>query len=305
MVYAPMDDPQIAVYMYVEKAGGGGFLGDATRSVPDAYFAQKDVVDTVRSENTLNWRQRKAAKKKREKTMTQVNAKHNPRRSAVWIAAAVFAAMTCALTAAFPIPMFNGYFNLGDTIVLLGAFPARRLTASPPPDGSGCADLLLGYTVYAPATLVIKALVALTSGAIYRRLPKRLPGLLLAAVAGELVMCAGYFAFECCGLVHRRRRARACSRRICRRPASTPQSRRCPAGAAPQPPAGRSGRGFKSCRRSVNRQNARAELLCEQAKLRAGELVVVGCSTSEICGSRIGKGFSARGGRGGRVPRDL
>ena len=31
-----------------------------------------------------------------------------------------------------------------------------------------------------------------------------------------------------------------------------------------------------------------AELLCEQAKLRAGELVVVGCSTSEICGSRIG-----------------
>lgn len=54
MVYAPMDDPQIAVYMYVEKAGGGGFLGDATRSVLDAYFAQKDVVDTVRSENTLN-----------------------------------------------------------------------------------------------------------------------------------------------------------------------------------------------------------------------------------------------------------
>ena len=31
-----------------------------------------------------------------------------------------------------------------------------------------------------------------------------------------------------------------------------------------------------------------AVLLCERAKLRAGQIVVVGCSTSEICGSRIG-----------------
>ena len=31
-----------------------------------------------------------------------------------------------------------------------------------------------------------------------------------------------------------------------------------------------------------------AALLCEKAKLHEGQLVVVGCSTSEICGSRIG-----------------
>ena len=31
-----------------------------------------------------------------------------------------------------------------------------------------------------------------------------------------------------------------------------------------------------------------ARLLCEKAKLKKGDLVVVGCSTSEICGSRIG-----------------
>ena len=31
-----------------------------------------------------------------------------------------------------------------------------------------------------------------------------------------------------------------------------------------------------------------AALLCEKANLHAGQLVVVGCSTSEICGSRIG-----------------
>lgn len=34
------------------------------------------------------------------------------------------------------------------------------------------------------------------------------------------------------------------------------------------------------------RQAVRA--LCEKAKLEAGQIVVVGCSTSEICGSRIG-----------------
>ena len=31
-----------------------------------------------------------------------------------------------------------------------------------------------------------------------------------------------------------------------------------------------------------------AQTLCEKAKLHAGNIVVVGCSTSEICGSRIG-----------------
>lgn len=39
----------------------------------------------------------------------------------------------------------------------------------------------------------------------------------------------------------------------------------------------------------IRRQVAQAAaLLCEKANLHAGQLVVVGCSTSEICGSRIG-----------------
>ena len=39
----------------------------------------------------------------------------------------------------------------------------------------------------------------------------------------------------------------------------------------------------------LRRQAAQAAaLLCEKAKLHEGQLVVVGCSTSEICGSRIG-----------------
>ncbi len=39
----------------------------------------------------------------------------------------------------------------------------------------------------------------------------------------------------------------------------------------------------------IQKQAAQAAVtLCELAKLQAGQIVVVGCSTSEICGSRIG-----------------
>ena len=34
-----------------------------------------------------------------------------------------------------------------------------------------------------------------------------------------------------------------------------------------------------------------AEELIEKAKLHPGQIVVIGCSTSEICGSRIGEGM--------------
>lgn len=42
------------------------------------------------------------------------------------------------------------------------------------------------------------------------------------------------------------------------------------------------------------REQSRAvtEELCEKAKLRKGQILVVGCSTSEVCGSRIGSNSS-------------
>ena len=44
-----------------------------------------------------------------------------------------------------------------------------------------------------------------------------------------------------------------------------------------------------------------AEELIEKAKLHPGQIVVIGCSTSEICGSRIGTDSQPGGGRTGRV----
>ena len=56
------------------------------------------------------------------------------------------------------------------------------------------ADLLSGYAVYVPATLVIKAIMALLAAWVYRMLGKR--GLLLSALAAEVPMVLGYWLFD-------------------------------------------------------------------------------------------------------------
>ena len=52
--YAPFDDPQIAVAIYVEKGAQGGALGNIARAIFDVYFATEYENDTVKAENSLN-----------------------------------------------------------------------------------------------------------------------------------------------------------------------------------------------------------------------------------------------------------
>lgn len=52
--YAPADDPQIAIAIYVEKGAQGGNLGSIARQIFDAYFATTAVNDTLPPENGLN-----------------------------------------------------------------------------------------------------------------------------------------------------------------------------------------------------------------------------------------------------------
>ena len=51
-----------------------------------------------------------------------------------------------------------------------------------------------GYAVYVPATLVIKAVMAMTAALMYRALGKK--GLLLSALAAEVPMVLGYWLFD-------------------------------------------------------------------------------------------------------------
>ena len=52
--YAPADDPQIAIAVYVEKGAQGGSLGTIARTIFDAYFATVSENDTVAPENAVN-----------------------------------------------------------------------------------------------------------------------------------------------------------------------------------------------------------------------------------------------------------
>lgn len=114
--------------------------------------------------------------------------------------AAVLTALTCVATMLIHIPMpaTNGYINLGDALVLLCAFllgPAWYGVAAAGL-GSMLADLLLGYAVYAPGTLIIKCLVAFTAALVVRAGHGKIPALIVGAIAGEVLMVLGYFAYE-------------------------------------------------------------------------------------------------------------
>jgi len=79
------------------------------------------------------------------------------------ILAAMFAALTCVATMIIHIPSpIGGYFNLGDCMVLLSAFVLGPVWGTAAGGiGSALADVICGYFIYAPGTLVIKALMAL------------------------------------------------------------------------------------------------------------------------------------------------
>ncbi len=110
------------------------------------------------------------------------------------VSAAIFAALIFIGTQFISIPLAFGYFNLGDAFVLLAGYLfGGPYAAAAAIIGSVSADLLSGYAVYAPATLLIKPLMALVIAFICRRARGRLWVFSLGAVLSELIMVIGYF----------------------------------------------------------------------------------------------------------------
>lgn len=112
----------------------------------------------------------------------------------------VFAALVCAATfIAVPLPF--GYFNLGDCIILLGAWCLGPIYGALAAGiGSGLADLFMGYAIYAPGTFFIKAGIAFIAAFLFAAMAKRISkdfiSRLISAVAGEFWMVLGYFIYE-------------------------------------------------------------------------------------------------------------
>ncbi len=115
------------------------------------------------------------------------------------VIAAMFAALACVATLLIHIPTpTKGYVNLGDAIVLLGGFMLGPVYGGLAAGiGTALADLILGYTIYIPATFVIKFLVAMCAGFIYHFADRSIIKMIIAGAVSELIMIAGYFLFEC------------------------------------------------------------------------------------------------------------
>lgn len=117
------------------------------------------------------------------------------------VAASMLAALICVATMVIKIPSpLNGYLNLGDCVVLLAGWmlsPVYGFLAAGV--GSALADLFSGYVVYAPATFVIKGLMALVAYYGFKLLHTKRGAPVSRVVAGilaEVVMVVGYFVFE-------------------------------------------------------------------------------------------------------------
>lgn len=115
---------------------------------------------------------------------------------------AIFSALVCVLTMviSIPIPATQGYINIGDSGVMIsGLLFGPIIGGFSGGIGSALADIFLGYTIYAPGTLIIKGLEGFVVGLIanpkryYKRINYRD---LFAVVVGGAIMAFGYFFYE-------------------------------------------------------------------------------------------------------------
>ena len=117
------------------------------------------------------------------------------------VIASLISALICVATMIIKIPTpLKGYVNAGDGFILVGASllsPTYSFLSAA--IGSALADVLSGYTTYAPATFLIKGLMGLVTTLILLKLKEkncRFIMKLIPAILAEVIMVLGYFIFE-------------------------------------------------------------------------------------------------------------
>ncbi len=115
---------------------------------------------------------------------------------------AVIAALVFVATQFIKVPLPFGYANMGDCFVILsgwvigGGYGCVAAVA-----GSILADVISGYAIYVPASLIIKAIMSFVAYkgfqfAIKFSGKKRRMVLIIIAMIAELIMVTGYFLYE-------------------------------------------------------------------------------------------------------------
>ncbi len=99
-----------------------------------------------------------------------------------------------------PSPISQGYYNVGDTAVMIAAvLLGRRFGFVAGAFGSALADLAHGSFIFIPITFIVKGIEGYIVGAIARKKGEHEPSTLrktLAVSIGALEMVLGYFIFE-------------------------------------------------------------------------------------------------------------
>ena len=109
--------------------------------------------------------------------------------------AGIFAALVFVVTAYLHVPTLNGYVHFGDGFIFLAAcIPPMPYSMLVGAIGALLADLLTGYAIWAPGSMIIKALIALLFSSGVKKIicTRNLIMLLPAAVISAL----GYYLYE-------------------------------------------------------------------------------------------------------------
>lgn len=114
---------------------------------------------------------------------------------------AIFGAIICVATTFISVPAPSiGNINIGDVFILCAAWILGPFGALSAGIGACLADLFSGYAIYAPATFVIKILMALACYYLYIEFFKltkwQLFSRVFSAFTAEVIMVLGYFLYE-------------------------------------------------------------------------------------------------------------
>jgi uncharacterized membrane protein len=110
------------------------------------------------------------------------------------------AALVCVTTLLIqiPIPATDGFFNIGDGVIMVAALTFGPLVGAVAGGiGAATADLIGGWYVYVIPTLIIKGVEGFLSGWIIRRSKNQsLQKVIFAWFIGGFEMFLGYFLFQ-------------------------------------------------------------------------------------------------------------
>ncbi|MDE5582740.1 MAG: ECF transporter S component [Ruminococcus sp.] len=126
--------------------------------------------------------------------------KRNNEKTRLMTLTGMLMALTTVATMVIQIPTpTKGYVNLGDTVVNLSAWIlGGTYGAVAGGIGSALADIMSGYAIYAPATLIIKALMAFVCFKVYTICSGKFNSLasrIISVIVSEVIMIVGYALF--------------------------------------------------------------------------------------------------------------